>query len=85
MLSGVLKKEGIGVSHQSTYNLIHADASGELARHTRHKLKYRIPKHTNFDDVTDKKMASIEKKINSRPRQKLKFETPKAEFFKRIA
>ena len=29
-----------------------------------------------------KKMASIQKKINSRPRQKLKFETPKAEFFK---
>ena len=26
-------------------------------------------------------MASIQKKINSRPRPKLKFETPKAEFF----
>ena len=44
-----------------------------------------FPKHTNFDDLTDKKMASIQKKINSRPRQKLKFETHKAEFFKRIA
>jgi hypothetical protein len=33
----------------------------------------------------DKKIASIQKKINSRLRQKLKFETPKAEFFKRIA
>ena len=30
-------------------------------------------------------MASIQKKINSRPRLKLKFETPKAEFFKGIA
>ena len=217
-ISGVLKKEGISVSHQCIYNLIHADASGELARHTRHKLKYRrrpkykrfpiaertsihsrpeqadgkrfgdfemdlivdahnhailtiverstnmlfmtklvhgkkseplakavrrlllphkkhiktittdngpefaahklitkylgavvyfadpyaswqkgaientnklirqyIPKHTNFDNLTDKKIASIQKKINSRSRQKLKFETPKAEFFKRIA
>ena len=217
-ISGVLKKEGIGVSHQCIYNLIHADASGELARHTRHKLKYRrrpknkrfpiaertsihsrpeqadgkrfgdfemdlivdshnhailtiverstnmlfmtklahgkksgplakavrhlllpykkhiktittdngpefaahklitkylgavvyfadpyaswqkgaientnklirqyIPKQANFDDFTDKKIASIQKKINSRPRQKLRFETPKAEFFKRIA
>ena len=217
-ISGVLKKEGISVSHQCIYNLIHADASGELARHTRHKLKYRrrpknkrfpiaertsihsrpeqadgkrfgdfemdlivdahnhailtiverstnmlfmtklahgkksdplakavrrlllpykkhiktittdngpefaahklitkylgavvyfadpyaswqkgaientnklirqyIPKQANFDDFTDKKIASIQKKINSRPRQKLKFETPKAEFFKRIA
>ena len=36
-------------------------------------------------DFTDKKIASIQKKINSRPRQKLRFETPKAEFFKRIA
>ena len=34
---------------------------------------------------TDKKMASIQKKINNRPRKKLKFETPNAEFFKRIA
>ena len=217
-ISGVLKKEGIGVSHQCIYNLIHADVSGELARHTRHKLKYRrrpkykrfpiaertsihsrpeqadgkrfgdfemdlivdghnhailtiverstnmlfmtklahgkksgplakavrhlllpykkhiktittdngpefaahklitkylgavvyfadpyaswqkgaientnklirqyIPKQANFDDFTDKKIASIQKKINSRPRQKLRFETPKAEFFKRIA
>ena len=217
-ISGVLKKEGVSVSHQCIYNLIHADATRELARHTRHKLKYRrrpkykrfpiaertsihsrpeqadgkrfgdfemdlivdahnhtiltiverstnmlfmtklahgkkseplakavrrlllpykkhiktittdngpefaahklitkylgavvyfadpyaswqkgaientnklirqyIPKQANFDDFTDKKIASIRKKINSRPRQKLKFETPKAEFFKRIA
>ena len=48
-------------------------------------IRQYIPKHTNFDDVTDKKIASIQKKINSRPRQKLKFETPKAEFFERIA
>ena len=38
-----------------------------------------------IEEVTDKKIASIQKKINSRPRKKLKFETPKAEFFKRIA
>jgi len=48
-------------------------------------IRQYIPKQANFDDFTDKKMASIQKKINSRPRQKLKFETPKAEFFKRIA
>ena len=213
-----MKKEGVSVLHQCIYNLIHADASGELARHTRHKLKYRrrpkhkrfpiadrtsihlhpgqadgkrfgdfemdlivdahnhvilsieerstnmlfmtklahgkkseplvkavrrlllpykkyiktittdngpefaahklitkylgavvyfadpyaswqkgaientnklirqyIPKQANFNDFTDKKIASIQKEINSRPRQKLRFETPKAEFFKRIA
>ena len=48
-------------------------------------IRQYIPKQANFDDFTDKKMASIQKKINSRPRQKLSFETPKAEFFKRIA
>ena len=48
-------------------------------------IRQFVPKHTNFDEVTDKKIASIQKKINSRPRKKLKFETPKAEFFKRIA
>lgn len=48
-ISGVLKKEGVSVSHQCIYNLIHADASGVLARHTRHKLKYRRrPKYKVF-------------------------------------
>ena len=48
-ISGVLKKEGVRVSHQSIYNMIHADASGELTRHTRHKLKYRRrPKRKPF-------------------------------------
>ena len=48
-------------------------------------IRQYIPKQANFDDFTDKKIASIQKNINSRPRQKLRFETPKAEFFKRIA
>ena len=48
-ISGVLKKEGTSVSHQSIYNIIHADAIGTLAQHTRHKLKYRRrPKHNHF-------------------------------------
>ena len=216
-ISGVLKKEGLSVSHQSIYNIIHNDQTGELASHTRHKLKYRhrpkykafpiadrtsihqrpkqadgkrfgdfemdlivdpshhailtiierstnmlfmtklrhgkkseplakevcrlllpykkyiktittdngpefaahklitqylgavvyfaapyaswqkgtientnklirqyIPKQANFDEYTDKRIAGIQKKINRRPRQKLNFRTPKAEFFKRI-
>ncbi len=41
-ISGYLhKNEGIRVSHQSIYNIIHNDTTGELARHTRHKMKYR--------------------------------------------
>ena len=31
-------------------------------------IRQYIPKQANFDDFTDKKMASIQKKINSRPR-----------------
>lgn len=40
-IAGVLSREGIRVSHQSIYNLIHADTTGMLAANTRHKLKYR--------------------------------------------
>ena len=47
-------------------------------------IRQYIPKQANFDDYTDKKIAMIQKKINSRPRQKLNFETPKNEFYKRI-
>ena len=48
-ISGALRKEGVSVSHQSIYNIIHADTTGELASHTRHKLKYRYgPKHKAF-------------------------------------
>jgi integrase core domain protein len=47
-------------------------------------IRQYIPKHTNFDDYTNKKIAMIQKKINNRSRQKLNFETPKKEFYKRI-
>ena len=33
-------------------------------------IRQYIPKHTNFDEITDKKVASLQKKINSRPRKK---------------
>ena len=39
----------------------------------------------NCDDLTDKKMSSIQKKSTVDTDNKLKFETPKEEFFKRIA
>ena len=37
----LLVSEGIKVSHQSIYNIIHNDTTGKLAEHTRHKMKYR--------------------------------------------
>ena len=50
-ISGVLKKEGVSVSHQCIYNLIHADASGKLARQTRHKLKYSADPNTSVSPL----------------------------------
>ena len=62
-ISGVLKKEGVSVSHQCIYNLIHTNASGELARHTHHKLKHRRrPKYKRFP-ITERTS------IHSRPEQ----------------
>lgn len=46
--------------------------------------QYIPTKQANFNDYTDKKIAMIQKKINNRLRQKLNFETPKNEFYKRI-
>ncbi len=41
-ISGYLRvNDGIRVSHQSIYNIIHDDPTGKLAGHTRHKMKYR--------------------------------------------
>lgn len=41
-ISGYLRRnEGIKVSHQSIYNIIHNDTTGKLAMNTRHKMKYR--------------------------------------------
>lgn len=40
-ISGRLAKEGVKVSHEAIYSIIRRDESGELARHCRHKMKYR--------------------------------------------
>lgn len=54
-ISGYLAKEGISVSHETIYMMIRKDDSEELARHCRHKMKYkrqacrnRITKATNI-------------------------------------
>ena len=39
-IAGVLRKEGTHIVKQTIYNHVHADASGELARHMPHELKY---------------------------------------------
>lgn len=47
-------------------------------------LRQYIPKGTNFDTMTDEMLKQIVYKINKRPRMKLNFSSPGAEFFKYI-
>ncbi len=48
-------------------------------------IRQYIPTGTDFDTVTDEMLKEIVIKINRRPRLKLDFSTPVAEFFKYIA
>lgn len=48
-------------------------------------IRQYIPKGTDFDNVTDRMLKEIIIKINRRPRLKLDFSTPVAEFFKYMA
>lgn len=45
-------------------------------------VRQYIPKGMDISEVTDRRIASIQAKINRRPREKLNFSTPKEEFFK---
>ena len=45
-------------------------------------IRQYIPKGTDISTVTDKRIATIQAKINARPREKLNFNTPNEEFFK---
>ena len=58
-ISGVLAKEGIHVCAQTIYNHVHADKTGELAKHMPHELRYRrrekkqhVTKATNIPNRT---------------------------------
>ena len=48
-------------------------------------IRQYIPKGTDFNDISDQMLKEIIIKINRRPRLKLGFSTPVAEFFKFIA
>lgn len=47
-------------------------------------IRQYIPKGTDFNEISDEMLKEIIKKINRRPREKLNFSTPVAEFFKYI-
>ena len=44
-------------------------------------IRQYIPKGTDFRDLTDEFIHSVQLKLNRRPKQKLDFSTPKDEFF----
>ena len=48
-------------------------------------IRQYIPKGTDFRELTDEYIHSVQLKINRRPREKLNFSTPKDEFFKSIS
>ena len=60
-------------------------ASGSIIAEVSSKMSSAMPVSSKRRTLRGQMIASIQKKINSRPRQKLKFETSKTEFFKRIA
>lgn len=45
-------------------------------------VRQYIPKGTDFREITDDFIASVQYRLNRRPRKKLNFSTPKDEFFK---
>lgn len=48
-------------------------------------IRQYIPKKSNFNNFSDQYIKNVAKKLNLRPRKKLGFSNPKAEFFKQIA
>ena len=48
-------------------------------------IRKYIPKKANFDDFSNIKISSIQKKLNRRPREKLDFNSPKKCFFNNLS
>lgn len=56
-----------------------------LVEYTNKLIRQYIPKGTDFNWLTPNFIKKIQAKLNRRPREKLNFSTPKAEFFKHFA
>ncbi len=48
-------------------------------------IRKYIPKKSNFDDFSDRRIKAIQKKLNRRPREKLNFDSPLKRFFQQVA
>jgi len=55
-----------------------------LIENTNKLVRQYIPKKTNFNEINSQQIKEIQYKINSRPRKKLKFMTPKEIFFRNL-
>lgn len=53
-----------------------------LVEYTNKLIRQYIPKGSDFNEISDRQLMETQKKLNSRPRKKLNFSTPKIEFFK---
>ena len=52
-----------------------------LNEHTNGLVRQYFPKKTDFDTIDQVDVASVEQKLNSRPRKSLNFNTPEEVFF----
>lgn len=52
-----------------------------LVEYTNKLIRQYIPKGADFDKFNNCKLMEIQKRLNSRPRKKLNYSTPKREFF----
>ena len=74
----ITKKLGVPVYFTDAY----ASWQKGNIENTNKLVRQYIPKGTDISRVTDRRIASIQAKINRRPREKLNFNTPKEEFYK---
>jgi len=74
----ITKQLGVPVYFTDSYSSWQKGA----VENTNKLIRQYIPKGMDISTVTDKKIASIQAKINARPRAKLNFNTPKKEFYK---
>ena len=74
----ITEKLGVPVFFTDAYSSWQKGA----VENTNKLVRQYIPKGMDISSVTDKRIASIQAKINRRPREKLDFSTPKEEFFR---
>ena len=61
-----------------------ADAYASWQKGSIKNTNKHIPKGVSFEKCTDKRIMSVQKKINSRPRKALKYNTPIKAFYQLI-